>query len=422
MAAGPDPTQGARSTTPNPAAGPAEPAAVRSLLRWLPRSHAPSALAGRYDRVHIPGPHRHDRVALWWAPDVVHPGCAVGAPRGGVAPGNEPDYDVALTGGGYLLVRGGSVQEWAATAAAEAVVRADGQDFHAADYGPQRPYFRSQYLAMTTDDARVALASSQDCDPSDATVASVLHQVRHHQQPAVCGCDGLLTSADEPAQTQGASLPPQLLSDAPMLRVIAGDADADASVATLWRLSEQVAEPSAVGRAMAAESVGRGWGESAADWPAAPITEATVAQVASQAVRWHGRDVVRRMPAWLLGWVMVADSVLESLEPRRTAVNDGLDTADRVRLSRVERQWLAMASARRWLARAHESLSHLDGRDIPAVLDSEEMYVDLSSTRSPVEEPEDKNGWGGRPLRDYAQRAYQCDVRSWFGLFSGTPR
>ena len=400
-----------------PSAAPAAPesAPIRSLLRWLPRTGAVAALGGRVDRVHSAAPRMHARMALWWSTRVLHPGDFVGAPRGGAAPGSTPDYDVAVTPGGYLSIRSGVLTGWRSQPDPDVtVIRADGEVFDHTEHGPAHPYFIDDYRQMTDSDIVAALRRAGAGEVTAEDVTAVVRAVLSSRDPAVCSCAG-----DVPAPPSGQTgawvVPPELLADAAVLKVLGGEASADEATATLWRLSDSVADPSTVGQAMAAESASRMAGERPSDWPSAPISESVVAQVAAQAVRWHGRDVVRRMPAWLLGWVMVAQPVLADVVGSVDQLTRALTVADKVRVSRVDAQWSSMAATRRLLARASRSLEFVqDVADLGRHTE-QGLAVDLrgAGRRYAVEMV------AGIPLTECVRRAYRSDVRTWAGWVGG---
>ncbi len=395
--------------------------AVRALLRWLPTIDPAGAFGGQHDAVHICGtdgrPGIHARVSLWWWPGVVHVGDAVGAPRGGLVPGRRPSYAVALPVGGYALVVDGVLIGWRRTPPTTGpVLRADGELFD-----PQeRPYFRRDYRRMTPDSVAAALTAAGGAGTS-AEISAVLSAVAASRSPRLCSCDRS-DGTDGPPSVQGQPgwrLPADLVSDATTLRVLAGETDADQAAALLWQLSRRVWDPVRAGRALAAHTTAQRGGDPVADSPGAPITEDIVAQVAAQAVRWHGVHVVRRMPAWLIGWVMVAAPVLADLRPDGGPVDEALLAADRVRLVRVEVQWQAMAAARALIARAATALAELDDPDalVWRALEADHTMVDV---RHSPESDEAFEGYLNEnlSLREAVRRAYRCDARSWVGLFT----
>ena len=393
--------------------------AARAVLRWLPTQEPSGAFAGQHDRVHCPGDGLHARVSLWWSDHPVHPGDRVGPPRGGLVPDAEATYSVAIPAGGYLWIEDGVLTRWQARAKPRApLLRADGEAFEPARYSTVNPYFRRQYGRMTVPTIRTALTSAGLGPATDELLNQIVVGIAAASEPVVCDCSGDAPTA--PAEPTGWTIPERLLQDPATLQVLVGEGDATHAGTVLWRLSEQIWDPVRVGRANAAlaaldgveDLAGRG-----SQTHDEPITEHTVAQIASQAVRWHGAAVVRTMPAWLLGWVMVAKPVLVAAAGQDDRViAEGLDWADRVRVARVETQWHATASARLLISRSTQRLADLDDPDSGlwehlAAPDSVDLRAqvptrpDLSSERI-----------GRFATRELVQRAYRCDVRSWLGL------
>lgn len=393
------------------------PAGARALLRWLPTSEPSGAFQGQHDQVHVPRGEQHARVCLWWSDGVVHPGDRVGPPRGGLVPGREPSYDVALPSGGYLSVEDGVLTQWRAqSAGAVPVVRADGQVFEPGRYSAVQPYFRRHYDRMTRSAVRAALTAlgHEPATPDDVT--RVLGAISAGADPIVCGCTGRTPSGTE--GPLGLVVPESLLVDIGTLRILVGEAGAVEAAATLWRLSALVWDPVRVGRALAAESVARSSGESARGWPEAPITEQTVAHIAAQAIRYHGAQLVLAMPAWLLGWVMVARPVLAAADPQGKLVAAALDVADRVRVARVETQWHAMAAARLLLSRASRDMHALDDPTATLWQPSATGVIDLRSGSDALRPDSTEEPVSGIPLREAVRRAFHCDVRTWFGVIA----
>lgn len=391
------------------------PPGARAILRWLPTAEASGAFAGQHDQVHCPRDEVHARVSLWWSDGVVHPGEKVGPPRGGLVPGTSPTYCVALPGGGYLWVEGGTLVGWRAQSMqGRPLVRADGQYFDPGRYSVVQPYFRRHYERMTESAIRAALSGLGQNSASSADLARIITLIASAKEPVVCTCTGKSRTGE--ATALGLVVPESLLVDAGVLRVLVGEADAVEAAATLWRLASLIWDPVRVGRALAAEAVARNSGEPARGWPEAPLTEQAVAHIAAQAIRHHGEAVVRTMPAWLLGWVMIAKPVLGSVEPRGRTVTAALETADRVRVARVETQWHSMAAARLLLSRTSAEIRRIDGPNAVDWSRDAEMPVDLrvsapSSRPDQADEPV-----SGMPLREAVRLAYHCDVRSWFGV------
>lgn len=404
---------------PDPAVSPAAKRAtdlspsVRAVLRWLPTKQPAGAFAGQHDCVHHPDGELHARVNLWWSEAIVHPGRAVGPPRGGLVPGPAPTYSVALPRGGYLWIENGVLTQWHESAQPwHPMVRADGEVFEPGRYSTSKPYFTRHYRRMTIPNIEEALGSRNSAD-----LSQVVRGIAEARDPIVCDCTGLTPTSSVPRT--GWAIPDSLLSDAATLRVLVGQSDPAESVATLWRLSDEIWDPAQVGRAMAADAVARQAGERATEFPQSPVTEAAVAQVAAQALRWHGQAVIRTMPAWLLGWIKVARPLL--LDQHRTdqVIRAALELADRVRLARVETQWHAMAAARLLISRSAAHLVAMDDTtDANTVWDLLAMSttVDLRDSKSGDRPDTATELVAGYPLRDLVQRAYQCDTRSWVGL------
>jgi len=403
----PEPT----ATAP-PGGSPLSPAA-RSLLRWLPTAEPAGAFAGQHDQVHCPSRGLHARVNLWWSDEVVHPGTHVGPPRGGMAPGTAADYSVALPHGGYLWVEAGVLSGWQARTMPDApLIRADGQIFDPGRYSAMHPYFRRHYDRVTASVLRSSLGVRED---KQGEAAQVLRAITESRDPVLCGCEGAAPTS--PPGSFGLVMPEALLVDSGTLRVLLGEADSAEASATLWRLNSRIWDPARAGRALAAEAVARSSGESARGWPEAPTTEQAVAHVAAQAIRFHGAALVAAMPAWLLGWVMVAGPVLATVGGRDGDVAQALDASDRVRIARVETQLHAMAAARLMLSRSSTQLEHLaDPTDLAQRGPTAAAPVDVTEaamTRRPDQASEQV---GGLALRDAVRLAYQHDARSWFAL------
>lgn len=403
------------SVAPTAAAGAASPLPprARAVLRWLPTAAPSGAFAGQHDQVHCPDDELHARVSLWWSDGVVHPGDHVGPPRGGMVPGIEASYNVALPAGGYLAVEDGILTGWRAQRSRKApLVRADGQHFEPGRYSVVQPYLHRHYARMSRSAVRAALSFTGQPEITDQEVAQVLQAIASATDPVLCDCSGGTPTSD--ASPCGLVIPESLLVDSGTLRVLVGEADAVESAATLWRLSGLIWDPVRVGRAMAAESVARNAGEPARGWPQAPITEQAIAHIAAQAIRFHGTPVVRAMPAWLLGWVMVAKPVLAAAEPHPLTASAALEVADRVRVARVETQWHAMAATRLFLSRSSSALNQLD--DPGSVLwTGAGAEVDLRQQNLTRPDASDEDICG-MPLREAVRVAYHCDVRSWFGV------
>ena len=157
------------------------PPGARALLRWLPTSEPSGAFQGQHDQVHVPLGEHHARVCLWWSDGAVHPGDRVGPPRGGMAPGRDPSYEVALPSGGYLAVEDGVLTGWRAQGGGAAtVVRADGQVFDPGRYSAVQPYFRRHYERMSRSAVRAALIAlgHEPSAPADVTRVLALRAER----------------------------------------------------------------------------------------------------------------------------------------------------------------------------------------------------------------------------------------------------
>jgi hypothetical protein len=387
-----------------------------AVLRWLPTVEPSGAFAGQHDRVHCPRQDVHARVSLWWSPRPLHPGDEVGPPRGGLAPGQRPTYSVALPCGGYLWVEDGVLAGWQARSMpGRLLLRADGEHFDPGRYSAVRPYFRRHYRSMTETSIRAALAEAGHAVTGQHQVSEVVAGILSAQDPTVCECSG--SPASPTGMSMAWSVPAELLAQTAVERVLHGRAGAAEACGTLWRLTQQIWDPLRVGRAMAAEGSARQAGEASSGWPRSPVTEQAVAHIAAQAVRYHGTEAVRLMPAWLLGWVMVARPVLDSFgRPERHIVR-ALEVADRVRLARVETQWHAMAAARLLLTRSAALLDQLDDPGAAVWHTLADGGVDLRADAE-LRPDHRMDPVAGMPLRFAVERAYRCDVRSWLDALS----
>jgi hypothetical protein len=410
------PESAARFAGPGGRTGvPLSPGAL-AVLRWLPTAAPSGAFAGQHDRVHCPPQDVHARVSLWWSPGPVHPGDTVGPPRGGLAPGRTPSYSVALPCGGYLWVQDGVLRGWQARAMAnQQVLRADGERFEAGRYSAVRPYFRRHYRSMTESAIRAALAEAGHAPVGQQQVSEVVTGILGAEDPTVCGCSG--STPTSAAMPMAWAVPSELLAQTGVERVLFGSGDAAEAAETLWRLADDLWDPLRVGRAMAAETAAKQAGEPADTWLRTPLTEQVVAHVAAQAVRYHGHEVVRLMPAWLLGWVMVARPVLDGFGTTERQIVRALEVADRVRLARVETQWHAMAAARLLLTRSATELDELDDPAAGVWVTLTDGGVDLRAD-SDLRPDHRMDAVGGMPLRFAVDRAYRCDVRSWLAALS----
>lgn len=394
------------------------PAGARAMLRWLPTAEPSGAFAGQHDRVHCPQREVHSRVNLWWSDRVVHPGERVGPPRGGLVPGPDSTYAVALPAGGYLWIESDHLIGWRAQSMpGHPLIRADGQCFDPGRYSSVHPYFQRHYNRMTESSIRASVATMGHDPVQQSDVARVMAVIAGAGDPVVCTCTGRDRTGPLNGWGLGLVVPESLLVDSGTLRVLVGESDVAEASATLWRLSAMVWDPARVGRALAAEAAARNSGEPARGWPQAPITEQAVAHIAAQAIRHNGAALVRSMPAWLLGWVMVARPVLAGIEAQAQIVASALNTADRVRVARVETQWHAMAAARALLNRSSAELHRLDDPDelmwTPAA-----GSVDLRAQSLDVRPDQSDEPAGGLGLREAVRLAYHCDVRSWFGVIA----
>ena len=392
------------------------PAGARAMLRWLPTAGPAGAFAGQHDRVHCPQREVHSRVNLWWSDQVVHPGGRVGPPRGGLVPGPDATYSVALPAGGYLWVESDHLIGWRAQSMpGRPLVRADGQCFEPGRYSAVHPYFQRHYERMTESSIRASVAGSghEPIQPYD--VSRVMAVIAGAGDPVVCTCTGMARTGPQHGLGLGLVVPETLLVDSGTLRVLVGESDDAEASSTLWRLSAMVWDPVRVGRAQAAEAAARNSGEHARGWPQAPITEQAVAHIAAQAIRHNGAALVQSMPAWLLGWVMVARPVLAAIEPKSEVVAAALDSADRVRVARVETQWQAMSAARTMLNRSTAQLHRLDDLD-EVMRPGGAASVDLRAQSLDLRPDQTDEPTGGLGLREAVRLAYHCNVRSWFGV------
>jgi hypothetical protein len=339
---------------------------VLSVCRWLPQPFAFGAFSGQHDLVHCQ--ERQALVNLWFAATPVHEGDYVGPPRGGLVPGSEPDYDVAMPAGGFLQVRGGALVGWRPEPGDAPLIRADGSDFLPESYGPAAPYLVEQYRAMTADDRLNALAAvrrrrlsmagpaqvdQDDIRPSpqrDAESQAIADWVEVAKDPQLCDC-----AADRDGHASGArrrSVPGSLLAQGGAVATLVGGGSAADACEVVWRLTAQVSDPDRSGLAQAAETAARRQAEKLSGWPDAPLTEDAVAVVAAQALRWHGAEIAKDLPFWTLGWIFMAGSVLDGLldgdtRQRRELRAMVLDRADRMRMRRVARSWAVAQSVER---------------------------------------------------------------------------
>lgn len=343
---------------------------VLAVCRWLPQPYPWGAFTGRHDYVHVS--ERQGRVNLWWSQNCVHAGDYVGPPRGGLVPHARADYDVAMPSGGYLQVRNGVLTDWcddrddtsptSAGRQAAPVVRADGEVFRGAKYGPANPYWLSDYRAMTDEDRRNALAGVRhlrDREGQDHTadaaelVAAISVRVTSAAVPDMCSC----AQPDRDPPSRGMDVPGALLGNSAAIAVLTGAADARTARDVVWALTRELADPEQAGLVRAAEVAARRANDSVAGWPDGPLTEESVALVAAQALRWHGHRIAGELPFWVLGWIFVARPVLESLLPdssqteRNRIKRETLRLADQVRVERVAQTWAAAHQADRMLQR-----------------------------------------------------------------------
>ena len=343
---------------------------VLSVCRWLPQPFAFGAFSGQHDLIHIC--ERQALVNLWFAATPVHEGDYVGPPRGGLVPGVEPDYDVAMPAGGYLQIRKGILIGWRNDPANVPLIRADGSDFVPEAFGSSAPYFVEQYRTMTADDRLNALAAvrrrrlsmlgpaevqQDDVRPSpqrDAESLAIADWVEVSRNPHLCGCAAGQT--DRTGASRRHSVPGSLLAQGGAVSTLVGGSSATDACEVVWRLTAQLSDPDRYGLVQAAEITARRQAEDLSGWPDAPITEEAVAVVAAQALRWHGPEIAGELPFWTLGWIFVAGSVLDGLfdgdARRRNTLRDAvLDRADRMRMRRVARSWAVAQSVERDLAR-----------------------------------------------------------------------
>jgi len=334
-----------------------------------------------------------------------------------MVPGNEPSYSVALPTGGYLWVEAGTLMGWRASSVkANPLLRADGESFDLGRYSAVHPYFRRHYEHMTESALRAALGAQGHEPALPGDLSRVLETIQAANDPVVCTCTGGVRTGNP--TPLGLVVPESLLVDDGTLRVLVGDADAAEAAATLWRLTSLIWDPVRVGRALAAEAVARNCGEAARGWPRAPITEQHVAHIAAQAIRYHGEAVVRSMPAWLLGWVMVAKPVLTAADPPGRTVPAALEAADRIRVARVETQWHASAATRLMINRSSAEINRIDDPASDIWMQAAEGIVDVRGHTVPARPDQSDEPVGGMPLREAVRLAYHCDVRSWFGVIA----
>lgn len=340
---------------------------VLSVCRWLPQPFPSGAFSGRHDLVHVG--ERQAFVNLWLSDVPVHAGDYVGPPRGGLVPGQQPDYDVAMPAGGYLNVRAGVLVGWSDSADSGQLLRADGDRFQPEAHGPAWPYLMAHYRAMTQDDRLNALATVRrrrlsvhsQTDSADADAPPVQRQaeaqaisdwVAASRQPEVCDCE---TDSGTPVGTprRGRSVPGALLTHGGAITTLVGQGTPEEACDAVWRLTRALADPTQAGLVRAAEAAARRSAEGMSGWPDGPLTEEAVALVAAQALRWHGSAVAPQLPFWTLGWIFVAGPVMDallgggSLARRERLRRRLLDRADRTRMERVAHTWAAAHSATR---------------------------------------------------------------------------
>ena len=358
---------------------------VLSVCRWLPQPFAFGAFSGQHDLVHCQD--RQALVNLWFAATPVHEGDYVGPPRGGLVPGAEPDYDVAMPAGGFLQVRSGELSGWQAAAGDVPLIRADGSDFLPESYGPGAPYLVEQYRAMTADDRLNALAAvrrrrlsvggpaqvdQDDVRPSpqrDAESQAIADWVEVSKDPQLCDCDASRDGHSASARRRG--VPGSVLAHGGAVATLVGGGSAADACEVVWRLTAQVSDPDHSGLAQAAEAAARRQAEQVSGWPDAPLTEEAVAVVAAQALRWHGAEIARDLPFWTLGWMFMAGSVLDGLldgdaRRRRELRAAVLDRADRMRMRRVARSWAVARSVERDLEQLTSAAPAADVVDLRA--------------------------------------------------------
>lgn len=333
---------------------------VLAVCRWLPQPYPSGAFTGRHDRVHAA--ERHGLTVLWWADRTVHVGDYVGPARGGLAPGARPSYDVAMPAGGYLQVRSGILRGWRPDPSDPLVLRADGEAFDAAQYGGDHPYFLRQYLNMTDADCASALASASarrpsvdSSDPPHSEASDVIRALRGRigasRPPVVCGCDTPGGADSVWPGSRATNTPTALLRNGGAMAVLAGIGSADDAADTVWSLTASLADPTQAGTVRAVEAAARRSCVPMSGWPDAPLTEEAVALVAAQAVRWHGLPALKRLPFWTLGWIFLAQPLLDRLfadlspESRPALRQTLLENADAIRLQRTQRMWLATNDA-----------------------------------------------------------------------------
>jgi hypothetical protein len=368
---------------------------VLAVCRWLPQASPAGAFSGRHDRIHIGD--RHGLVNLWWEHAVVHEGHYVGPPRGGLVPDPSADYSVAMPAGGYLQVEAGVVGPWQDSPGRGRLIRADGDSFDPAEYDAQRPYFKWQYQSMGLDDCRRAIlavqrrrlrgsnspvgtAANQPGDPrtdAEDSARALLKLVAEVEPTVVCDC-ARTARASEPSvwpYRGGFVVPNALLGHASAMATMAGAGNPDDAVDVVWRLTGALANPAQIGLVQAAEAAARRLDSSVAGMPDAPLTEEAVALVAAQAVRWHGSTVVPRLPFWTLGWIFLADPLLEELGALVLGpdqLQKALDQADRVRVERASQVWQAANDAAAGLAEMSELIEgdvELRPSDVAGVVD-----------------------------------------------------
>ena len=395
---------------------------ILAVCRWLPQSLPSGAFTGSHDSVHVG--RRHGLVNLWWSEGTVHLGDYVGPPRGGILPSQTASYAVAMPVGGYLIVEAGVVSAWQEHPGPRTMIRADGELFEPGDYSATHPYFQSQYRAMGPHSSRLAVLNirrrrlgskaNSETRPADestdprSVIADqsdrLLQAIAAARPPVTCLCDepGIAPEDQTWPYAIHRAVPGSLLRHASALATMAGVGNPDDAVDTVWRLTRELAHPARAGLVQAAESAARTREQTVAGLPDPPLTEEAVALVAAQAVRWHGSHIVPRLPFWTLGWIFLAQPVLDQLmtdQLGREQLERALNEADQIRVERAQLMWTAANDA----AAALNRLTQVTDAALAEAAEKSAQVLDLRSSRPRgLDLP--------APRTPQAERAYRNDI------------
>ena len=332
------------------------------LCRWLPQPQPFGAFSGNNDGVH--DGDRQGLVNLWSTGGVVHPGQYVGPPRGGLATGPDPTYSVAMPLGGYLNIDSGVLTAWTQRPHARPILRADGEVFDAEAFGIANPYFLAQYRELSHAQCRrnIAVArrqrlataqlesasSTSPVDPrdeADSAAEAAMELIAAARAPQVCSCRTDEKTAVGPLKSQ--AVPSALLQRPAALTIMAGVGSPDDAIDVVWRLTAELADATTAALVRAAEDLAREASGNLATLPVGPLTEESVAMVAAQALRWHGYEVLERLPSWTLGWIFVAAPLLQRLRSKvGTSLEATQEQADVCRIERANHMFRVRSAAK----------------------------------------------------------------------------